>query len=61
MYIDPIVQEIHLIREEHCQRFHGDIHQIFLDVKKREQQHAEKVVNLLVKKKQTLNASMNPK
>lgn len=46
MYRDPIVAEIHRTREQHCQQFHGDLHQLFADVKQREQQHPEKVVNL---------------
>lgn len=45
MYIDPIVEEIHQIRERHCQQFHYDLHQIFLDVKQREQQSRHRIVN----------------
>ena len=50
MYADPIVQEIHRIREQLCQEFQFDIRKIFADVKQREQQHRDKLVNLTLKK-----------
>lgn len=49
MYDDPIVQEIHRIREVLCQKFQFDVQRIFADVKQREQQHEHKLVKLLTK------------
>ena len=46
MYDDPIVREIHQIREVLCQKFQFDIQKIFADVKQREQQHKDKLVKL---------------
>ena len=56
MYDDPIVKEIHQIREALCQQFQFDIHKIFADVKRREQQHRDKVVNLFVTHGRSSNA-----
>lgn len=55
MYIDPIVQEIHQIREQHCQQFQFNLHQLFADVKHREQHSHKNVVNLSRKRRKTLN------
>lgn len=57
MYDDPIVQEIHQIREILCQKFHFDIQRIFADVKRREQQHRDRLVNLSVKHGKSPNES----
>ena len=46
MYVDPIVEEIHQIREQHCEQFQFDLHRIFADVKQRERASDHKVVNL---------------
>jgi len=51
MYIDPIVEEIHQIREQHCQQFQFDLHKIFADVKQREQQSQNRLVNLSTEKR----------
>lgn len=58
MYADPIVQEIHRIREQLCQEFQFDVRKIFTDVKQREQQHREKLVNLPVKKERAPDESL---
>lgn len=54
MYSDPIVQEIHQIREQHCQQFQFDLHKLFADVKQREQHSHKHVVNLSIKRKRIL-------
>lgn len=36
--IDPIVDEVRRVRDEHAARFNYDLHAIFLDVKKREKE-----------------------
>jgi len=40
---DPIVEEIHQIREAHAKRFHYDLHAIFSDMRKREAKRADVV------------------
>lgn len=59
MYIDPIVEEIHQIREQYCQQFQFDIHKIFVDVKQREQQYHDKVVNLSINRERKPNKGAN--
>lgn len=49
MIQDPIVEEIHRIREKLSRKFQFDIRKIFEDVKQKEQQHPDKIVNLRVK------------
>ena len=53
MIHDPIVEEIHQIREKLSQKFQFDIQRIFEDVRQRERQHPEKLVNLQVKPAKT--------
>jgi hypothetical protein len=43
---DPIVEEVLKVREKLAEKYEYDIDKIFEDVKQREQQHPEKVVNL---------------
>ena len=58
MYDDPIVQEIHRIREVLCRKFQFDVQKIFADVKQREQQHKHKLVKLLAKRGGSPNESL---
>jgi len=53
MIHDPIVEEVHQIREKLSQKFQFDIQKIFEDVKQRERQHPEKLVNLREKPEKT--------
>jgi len=46
---DPIVEEIHRIREKLSRKFQFDIRKIFEDVKQKERQHGERLVNLRIK------------
>jgi len=55
MIQDPIVEEIHQIREKLSQKFQFDIRKIFKDVKQREIQHPEKLVNLQTKREKPSN------
>jgi hypothetical protein len=55
MYLDPIVEEIHQIRERYCQQFEFDLHKIFVDVKQREQQSQHRIVNFSLNKRQMPN------
>ncbi|MGD2085095.1 MAG: hypothetical protein PVH61_02830 [Candidatus Aminicenantes bacterium] len=49
MIQDPIVEEVHRIREKLSRKFQFDIQKIFEDVKQRERQHRDRIVNLRVK------------
>ena len=49
MINDPIVEEIHRIREKLSRKFHFDVRKIFEDVKQKERQHGDRVVNLRLK------------
>ena len=49
MIRDPIVEEVHRIREKLSRKFQFDIRKIFEDVKQKERQHSERLVNLRVK------------
>ncbi len=49
MINDPMVEEIHRIREKLSREFHFDVRKIFEDVKKKERQHGDRLVNLRLK------------
>ena len=49
MLDDPIVEEIHRHREEYAKRFNYDIHAMVADLRKREQQHPERLVSFPAK------------
>jgi hypothetical protein len=46
MWDDPMVEETHQLRDEYAALFNYDLRAIYLDLKKKERQHAEKVVSL---------------
>ena len=48
MWTDPIVDELHKIREEHAKKFHNDLHAIFADFKEKEVQSGRQVISLPV-------------
>ena len=45
MFIDPIVEEVRRVREEYARQFNYDLHAIAADLRKLEQQHAERLVS----------------
>ena len=51
MKTDKIVKEIHQIRENLSRKFDFDIRKIFEDVRQRERENKERVVNLRAKRK----------
>jgi len=65
MWEDPIVKEIHQIREEHAAKFNYDIDAMFRDLQEKEQQSGVEYVSFaqklpkLVKKPKT--RKRNPK
>ena len=48
--LDPIVEEIHKIREAHAARFNFDIDAIFDDFERREKESGRPVVHLQAKR-----------
>jgi hypothetical protein len=46
MYQDPIVEEIHRIREAYSRSFNHDLNALFADLQKQQAQSGRKVVNL---------------
>jgi len=51
MKTDPIIKEIHETRENLSRKFDFNIRKIFEDVRQREKEHKERVVNLKTKRK----------
>jgi len=45
MASDPIVEEIRRIRQEHAKRFDYDLRAIVADLRKKEQEHPERLVS----------------
>lgn len=60
MWKDPIIEEIHKIREEHAKKFDYDLDKIFADLKKQEFKSGKKFVSLPIKriKKNTIETCM---
>ncbi len=49
MLNDPIVEEVRRIREEYAKQFDYDVSAIAADLRKREQQHPERLVSFPAK------------
>ena len=47
---DPIVEEIHTIRETYARRFNFDLKAIFLDLQAKERQSSRRIVKLSPKR-----------
>jgi len=60
MITDPILKEIHQIRETLSQKFDFDIRKIFEDVRQREKAHKERVVNLRVRREKMPDPTLQP-
>jgi hypothetical protein len=43
---DPIVEEVRKIREAHAAQFDYDLHRIFDDIRKHEQEHPERFAKI---------------
>ncbi|MGH7449722.1 MAG: hypothetical protein ACRENG_00090 [bacterium] len=50
MWTDPIVDEIHKIRQAHAERFNYDLQAIFDDLKAQEKKNKHRVVSLPIKR-----------
>ena len=50
MSTDPIVEEVRRVREEYARQFNYDLHAIAADLRKREQQHPERLVSYPAKR-----------
>ncbi len=51
MKTDPIIEEIHRIRQEHAEKFNYNLSEIFNDLKEQEKKSGRKFVSLPVKRK----------
>ena len=49
MFEDPIVEEVRRVRQEYAKRFNYDLHAIAADLRKREQEHPERLVSFPAK------------
>ena len=45
MWRDPIVEEIHRIRDEHAKKFNYDLHAMLEDLRKQQEASGRKVVS----------------
>jgi len=45
VYLDPILEELHRVRDEYASRFNYDLKAMYRDMKKREEQGEFKVVH----------------
>ena len=54
---DPIVEEIHRIREEYAKRFNNDLHAICADLRARQAMSGRQVVSRPPRKPSTRNAA----
>jgi hypothetical protein len=54
MRTDPIVAELHRLRERHAKDFGYDLRRMFLDLKKQQKSSGRKVVSLPRKRNPTL-------
>jgi hypothetical protein len=45
MLSDPIVEEVRRVRQEYAKRHNFDLHAIAADLRKREQEHPERLVS----------------
>jgi hypothetical protein len=53
MWQDPIVEQIHRIRQEHAGKFNFDLRAIFEDLKEQEKKSKGKIVSLPIKRQTT--------
>nr|VFJ73991.1 MAG: hypothetical protein BECKFW1821C_GA0114237_105620 [Candidatus Kentron sp. FW] len=54
MWKDPIIEEIHKIRDEHAARFNYDLEAIYQDLKRSEQESGRETVTFAPKRVQEL-------
>lgn len=50
MWRDPIIEELHQIRDEQAKKFNYDLRAIFNDLKEQEKRNAGRVVSLPIKR-----------
>ncbi|MGH7199635.1 MAG: hypothetical protein ACREJB_03460 [Planctomycetaceae bacterium] len=54
---DPIVDEVRRVRQEHTDKFHGDLHAICEDLRRREREPGRRYVSFLPRRIQQTAAS----
>lgn len=57
MWQDPIVADIHKIRQEYAKKFNFDLNAIFHDLKKQEKKSGIQTVSLPIKRLETEDSS----
>lgn len=50
MFKDPIVDEVHRIREENCKKFNYDLREIYKDIKNKEKEHKKRIIPAPIRK-----------
>lgn len=53
MWRDPIVEQIHKIRQEHAGKFNFDLRAIFEELKEQEKKSRRRIVSLPIKRQTT--------
>ena len=51
MWIDPIIEELHRIREEHAKKFNYNLRAMFDDLKQQEKRSGKTYVSLPIRRK----------
>lgn len=51
MWQDPIIEQIHKIRQEHARKFNYDLRAIYDDLKQREKKSKQKKASLPIKRR----------
>lgn len=51
MWEDPIVEQLHKIREEHARKFNFDLQAIYNDLKEQEAKSGYKIISLPIQKR----------
>jgi hypothetical protein len=61
MLTDPIVEEVRRVRDEYAKQFNYDLHAIADDLRKKEQQHPERLVSFPAKRTRRAKAAQHDK
>ena len=59
MQVDPIIEEIHSVRQEHAEKFNYNISKIFSDLKDQEKKSERNFVSLPIKRVQFCEEKKN--
>jgi len=59
MWNDPIVREVHNIREKHAQLFNYDLEKIYQDIKKAERESGKSFIRITPNKNKEIDKESN--